>query len=282
MLNSTRILGTKPRFEMTSFFAAFSILALSLFPMANAAEKDSAKTTGQDRPAGAEAMDHQLPVSDLIGANVKNLKNEEVGEIKDIIVRSDNGEVPFAVVDFGGAFDFTGEDLFAIPFSALEHSHEDGECILNVDMVKELPGEKQKTEWLEVSDDKDPQRGETPLGDYWVEPPSDAQAKVEHRTKALSANAILGAMVQNSAGEEVGALDELIVDLDEGVVVNTVFAAGGVLGIAQEHYLLPWKSLSHSRENGKLVANVTKEMLESMPRYEGENEPPSPPPSPES
>ena len=264
--------------------AALTILCVSLCPAVIGAEKVTAGdkgTPGEPRVAGTQPMEHQLPASELIGTSVKNQKDEVVGEVNDVIIVNDNGQIPYVVVAFGQAFDFTADELFAIPFTALNHEHEKGVCVLNVDMVKELPGDKDKPDWLEVSEDETSvQTEESPLGDYWVEPPAEGDAKVEHRSKALSAKTILGSDIKSSAGQDIGKLHELIVDLDAGVVVNTVFVAGGTLGVGSEHYLLPWKFLTHSREEGKLIANVDKQMLESMPRYEGESEPASAPPVP--
>jgi sporulation protein YlmC with PRC-barrel domain len=284
MFASKRSREGNPRLEVAGIVAALTLLFLSLSPVAFGAEigkPGEVATVGHPRTAGTQPTEHQIPASELIGTNVKNEKDEVVGKVSDIIITNDNGKIPYVVVAFGKPFDFTADELFAIPLSALKHDHEKGVCVLNVNMVKELPGDKEKHEWLEVSEDKTTvQTQESPLGDYWVEPPAKADAKVEHRSKALSANAILGAAIKNKAGEDVGKLDELIVDLHEGFIVNTVFAAGGVLGIGAEHYLLPWKMLTHSKEEGKLIANVDKQMLESMPRYEGENKPASSPPLP--
>ena len=272
------------RLEVAGVVALLTVLLFSICPAAVGAENDKpgeAATVGEARIAGTQPTAYQIPASELIGTSVKNDKDELVGEVSDIIIVNDNGRIPYVVVTFGEAFDFTADELFAIPFSALTHSREDGVCILNVSMVKELPGDKEKADWLDVSEDEtDVQSEESALGDYWVEPPVEGDAKVEHRSKALSAKAILGAEMLNKDGGEVGELDDLIVDLNEGFVVNTVFTAGGVLGFGGEHYLLPWKFLTHSREEGKLIANVDKKMLESMPRYEGEKEPASAPPKP--
>lgn len=244
-------------------------------------EAHKAKARTADSTVASPESNHQIAASTLIGTDVKNQKNEVVGEVKDIIILNDSGDVPYVVVDFAGALDFSGDEIFAIPFEALKHEHEDGVCVLNVDMVKELPGDKEKADWMEVEEkDSDTAPDGQVIGDYWVEPTGDKNAKGEHRSKALSAQAIIGSEIHNKAGEEVGELHELLVDLDSRAIAYTVFAAGGVLGIGDEHYLMPWKSLTHSREEGKLIANVDKAMLEGMPRYEGEDEAASPPPAP--
>jgi sporulation protein YlmC with PRC-barrel domain len=274
----------KIRVGMAGIAAVVSLLFLSLYPVAVGAvdaKPGEQIAAGQPRVAGTEPTEFQIPASKLIGTKVINQKNEMVGKVSDIIITNDKGIIPYVVVAFGEVLDLTAEELFVIPFEALKHGHRDGICVLDVNIVKELPGDKEKSDWLEVSEDETAVKTEeSPLGDYWVEPKVEGNTKVEHYSKALSANAILGADVKNKAGEEVGKLDELIVDLNEGLVVNTVFSADGVFGVGGEHYLLPWKMLTHSREEGKLIANVDKKMLETMPRYEGEKEPASPPPVP--
>jgi sporulation protein YlmC with PRC-barrel domain len=110
------------------------------------------------------------------------------------------------------------------------------------------------------------------IGDYWVEAStSEDPAATGPRSRALSATNILGAQVYNRGGEEVGELQNLVLDFDKGQIVNTVFATGGILGLGEDEYLLPWKSFSHSREEGRLLADITKEKVESSPRYDEED-----------
>jgi sporulation protein YlmC with PRC-barrel domain len=54
----------------------------------------------------------------LIGDHVHNLKNEHLGEIKEIMLDMRTGKVAYAVMSSGGVLSI-GEKLFAVPWEAL-------------------------------------------------------------------------------------------------------------------------------------------------------------------
>ena len=76
-------------------------------------------------PAGSsDALVRQGPGPELMGADtllgndVYNLKDEDLGDIKEIMLDMRTGRVSYAVLSFGG-FLGIGEKLFAVPWSAL-------------------------------------------------------------------------------------------------------------------------------------------------------------------
>ena len=56
--------------------------------------------------------------SKIIGTKVKNSKGESLGDIKDLVMDPENGQVVYGVVSFGGILGM-GDKLFAIPWGAL-------------------------------------------------------------------------------------------------------------------------------------------------------------------
>ena len=71
----------------------------------------------------------------LTGEEVRNDKDEKLGEIKEIMLDVPTGRVAYAVMSVGGLFGL-GDKLFAIPWSAFELDTED-KCF-RVDADKEL------------------------------------------------------------------------------------------------------------------------------------------------
>jgi sporulation protein YlmC with PRC-barrel domain len=55
----------------------------------------------------------------LIGDHVHNLKNEHLGEIKEIMLDMRTGKIAYAVMSSGGILSI-GEKLFAVPWEALQ------------------------------------------------------------------------------------------------------------------------------------------------------------------
>lgn len=82
-----------------------------------------------------------VKASSIIGKNVINPQNENLGDIKEIVIDPHSGRIAYAVVSFGG-FLSLGEKLFAIPFSAFEFDGTKNEYVLDVpkDRLKTAPG----------------------------------------------------------------------------------------------------------------------------------------------
>ena len=80
-------------------------------------------------------------VSEVIGADVRNQQDENLGDIKDLVLDVSNGHVRYAVVSFGGWLGI-GDKLFAVPMSALQQVNNKEEFTMNVtkDQMKNAPG----------------------------------------------------------------------------------------------------------------------------------------------
>src|SRR3954447_2169979 len=55
----------------------------------------------------------------LIGEDVYNLQDEDLGDIKEIMLDIQSGQVAYAVLSFGGILGL-GEKLFAVPWQSLQ------------------------------------------------------------------------------------------------------------------------------------------------------------------
>ena len=77
----------------------------------------------------------------LIGDSVVNGKEEDLGDIKEIMLDMHTGQVAYAVLSFGG-FLGIGEKLFAVPWSALHLDTVNERFVLNIDKarLKNAPG----------------------------------------------------------------------------------------------------------------------------------------------
>ncbi|MGV8893856.1 MAG: PRC-barrel domain-containing protein [Burkholderiaceae bacterium] len=77
----------------------------------------------------------------LLGNDVYNDQDEDLGDIKEIMVDMRTGRVSYAVLAFGG-FLGMGEKLFAVPWNALTLDTANKRFILKVDKerIKDAPG----------------------------------------------------------------------------------------------------------------------------------------------
>ena len=88
----------------------------------------------------------------LIGNDVYNQQDEDLGDIKEIMLDMRTGRVSYAVLSFGG-FLGMGEKLFAVPWSALTLDTQNKRFVLDVtsDRLASAPGFNQD-EWPDMAD----------------------------------------------------------------------------------------------------------------------------------
>lgn len=88
----------------------------------------------------------------LIGEDVVNRQDENLGDIKEIMLDMQTGKVAYAVLSFGGVFGI-GEKLFAVPWAALTLDTENKTFILNAskEQLKSAPG-FDKDDWPDMND----------------------------------------------------------------------------------------------------------------------------------
>jgi len=105
------------------------------------------KDTGSAGPGPA-----LMGADTLIGDNVVNGAEEDLGDIKEIMLDMNTGQVAYAVLAFGG-FLGMGEKLFAVPWQALHLDTVNKRFVLNVEKerLKTAPGFN-KDAWPDMSD----------------------------------------------------------------------------------------------------------------------------------
>ena len=108
-----------------------------------------------------EANKEMLQVSrasKINGTNVKNMKGENMGGIKDLVIDPESGRVVYAVVSFGGILGL-GNKLFAIPWSVLHWNRDKEYYVLDLDKetLKNAPGFDKK-HWPDSSNKWELQR----------------------------------------------------------------------------------------------------------------------------
>lgn len=89
----------------------------------------------------------------------------------------------------------------------------------------------------------------------------------------LSASSLIGDSIKNPQGESLGDLKDLMVDLGTGKIGYGVVAFGGVLGMGEKLFAVPWDALRVDHEDKCLVLNVSKERLKDAPGFDKDNWP---------
>ena len=91
--------------------------------------------------------------------------------------------------------------------------------------------------------------------------------------RVLSASTLAGDPVQNSAGEDLGKVDEIMIDIVSGKVAYAVLSFGGFLGMGNKLFAVPWSALRVDEDKKHFVLDVDKKKLENAPGFDKDNWP---------
>jgi sporulation protein YlmC with PRC-barrel domain len=94
-----------------------------------------------------------------------------------------------------------------------------------------------------------------------------------HGPQTLSAGTIMGDDVKNPAGEDLGTIEEIMLDVEQGRVAYAVLSFGGFLGIGDKLFAIPWDALTLDTREECFILNVDKERLENAPGFDQDNWP---------
>jgi sporulation protein YlmC with PRC-barrel domain len=90
---------------------------------------------------------------------------------------------------------------------------------------------------------------------------------------ALSASTLIGDNVKNPEGEDLGKIEEIMIDVQNGRVAYAVLSFGGFLGIGNKLFAVPWSAMTLDTEDEAFVLDVDKDTLEDAPGFDKDNWP---------
>ena len=98
----------------------------------------------------------------------------------------------------------------------------------------------------------------------------DARIKETH--DLIASDKVEGTKVYGADGKHIGSIERVVIEKRSGRVAYAVLGFGGFLGIGEDHYPLPWAKLSYDESLGGYRTDVTREQVESAPKYRGNEE----------
>jgi sporulation protein YlmC with PRC-barrel domain len=91
--------------------------------------------------------------------------------------------------------------------------------------------------------------------------------------RVLSAGSLKGDNVVDAMGDKLGTLEELMIDLNRGRIAYAVLSVGGLLGLGDRLFAIPWSAFRVDTTEKHLVLNAKKELLKTAPGFDKEDWP---------
>lgn len=101
-----------------------------------------------------------------------------------------------------------------------------------------------------------------------------AEPRVARYTNIVPAKkSVIGARVVNRQNESLGKIEDIVIDADAGRIAYAVLSFGGILGMGDKHFAIPWEALAFSLSDKHALLNVDKKVLENAPGFKEDNWP---------
>lgn len=84
----------------------------------------------------------------------------------------------------------------------------------------------------------------------------------------MGAHTLLGNDVYNRDGQDLGDIKEFMIDMATGRVAYAVLSFGGLLGMGDKLFAVPWAALTLDTVNKRFTLNAQKAALQDAPGFD--------------
>ena len=91
--------------------------------------------------------------------------------------------------------------------------------------------------------------------------------------RILTATSIIGDEVAINQGEHLGKIKDIMLDIQQGTISYVVMEVGGILGINEKLFAIPYKVLKLDAADQKFILHIAKDQLEQAPGFDKDHWP---------
>jgi len=219
-------------------------------------------TTMQRESATERGTTSSLIASDRVeGTAVYDARGKRIGKVEHLVIDKAGGRVAYAVLSFGG-FLGIGASRYPIPWPMLSYDETLGGYRVDItdDQLKNAPKIEQGESWKQANPDR-----EDEVYGYWEQP---APVQEGQTSSLITSDSVEGMPVYDVHGKRIGKVERLMIDKLTGQIAYAILSFGGFLGIAEDHYPIPWSMLTCNEKPDGFQLDITEEELKSAPKIE--------------
>jgi sporulation protein YlmC with PRC-barrel domain len=212
--------------------------------------------------------------------SVQNKAGEHLAKIDDLVIDMKSGDVRYAALSFGGVAGI-GSKLFAVPWQAMtfvlgEPNKPNSRHFVfdaTKDQLENSPS-FDSSHWPNVADPKWAAAIDKHYNVKRQEEPSPKTAEQGRQTVAYEtvfrASKIKGMDVRNDHDENLGSVDELVIDVPKGHVKYIALSFGSWFTGGNKLFAVPLGefTLTHANDKTFLVVHHSKEALKEAPGFD--------------
>jgi PRC-barrel domain protein len=101
-----------------------------------------------------------------------------------------------------------------------------------------------------------------------------AEERVATYTNVVPVNkAVIGSKVVNPENEDLGTIEDVVLDVEAGRVAYAVLSFGGFLGMGNKYFAIPWEAFRFKVADKRATLNADKKLLENAPGFDKDHWP---------
>jgi sporulation protein YlmC with PRC-barrel domain len=89
----------------------------------------------------------------------------------------------------------------------------------------------------------------------------------------VRASQLLDYDVENAGSDDLGSIEDALVSLNQGCIDYMILSFGGILGLGDHDYLIPWRAVQIDPANARLLLNIDPQVLNDAPVLDPNNLP---------
>ncbi|HET7085362.1 MAG TPA: PRC-barrel domain-containing protein [Rhizomicrobium sp.] len=87
-------------------------------------------------------------------------------------------------------------------------------------------------------------------------------------TSAILASKVKGTAVYSDSGDKIGTVEDIVLDKQSNQILFAALGFGGMLGLGEKYYPVPWSLLDYDENKGGYVVPLNKNLLQNAPACE--------------
>jgi sporulation protein YlmC with PRC-barrel domain len=84
----------------------------------------------------------------------------------------------------------------------------------------------------------------------------------------MGADTLIGNDVYNLAGDDLGVIKELMLDMRSGRIIYAVLSFKSFLGLGEKLFAVPWRALTRDTEHKRFMLDVDRHQLTGAPGFD--------------
>jgi sporulation protein YlmC with PRC-barrel domain len=100
-----------------------------------------------------------------------------------------------------------------------------------------------------------------------------AEPRAAKYKDVIPASSVIGGSVVNANYEDLGKVEDVVLDASAGRIAYGVLSFGGFLGMGDKYFAIPWSAFQFHMSEGRVVLNIDKKLLEKAPGFDKSNWP---------